>query len=183
MKKIGCLLPLLFLGLTATAQSTALQAFNQQQAASLKTGMLVLGGWAILNILVGSFRLTKATRSRKFYFQMNVYWNIVNLIIAAAALYSIFTKDTASASFLQSLKLHIWYKKILYLNVGLDVAYVVMGAYLKERARNSAPKTEQLKGWGQSLVLQGVFLFVLDLVLVVVLESYAEQLLRLIPTA
>ena len=182
MKRFWCLLPLLSLGLTATAQSPTLQAFNQQQAASLKTGMLILGGWAILNILVGSFKLTKATRSRKFYFQMNLYWNIVNLMIAAAALYSIFSRDPAMATLLQSLKLHIWYKKILYLNVGLDVAYVVLGAYLKERSRNS-PKTEQLQGWGQSLVLQGLFLFVLDLVLVVVLESYAGQLLRLIPAA
>lgn len=180
MKRFWCLLPLLLIGLTAAAQSTALQAFNQQQTATLKTGMLSLACWALLNILVGSFKLTKATRSRKFYFQMNVYWNIVNLIIAAFALYSIFSADPATASLLQSLKLHIWYKKILYLNVGLDVAYVVAGAYLKERARTS-PKPEQLQGWGQSLVLQGLFLFALDLVLVVALEASGEQLFRLIP--
>lgn len=183
MKRFWCLLPLLFLGLTATAQSNTLQAFNQQQAATLKTGMLVLAGWAILNILAGSFKLTKATRSRKFYFQMNLYWNIVNLVVAAAALYSIFSRDPATASLLQSLKLHVWYKKILYLNVGLDVAYIVMGAYLKERSRNSSPKTEQLQGWGQALVLQGLFLFLLDLVLVVLLESAADQLFRLLPVS
>ncbi|MCJ8165445.1 hypothetical protein MKJ04_11380 [Pontibacter sp. E15-1] len=182
MKKFWCLLPLLFFTFIASAQSNTLQAFNQQQAASLKIGMLILGGWAILNILTGSFKLTKATRSRKFYFQMNLYWNIVNLIIAAAALYSIFSKDPAAASLLQSLKLHVWYKKILYLNVGLDVAYIVLGAYLQERSRNSA-KTEQLMGWGKAIVLQGFFLFLLDLVLVILLESSAEQLYYLIPTA
>ncbi len=159
-----------------------MQAFNQQQSASLKVGMLVLGGWAIINILVGSFKLTKATRSRKFFFQMNLYWNIVNLVIAAAALYSIFSKDPASASLLQSLKLHVWYKKVLYLNVGLDIAYMLLGAYLQERSRNSA-KTEQLQGWGQAIVLQGVFLFLLDLVLVILLEFSADQLFRLVSAA
>ncbi len=182
MKRFWCLLALLFLGLTASAQSNALQAFNQQQSASLKVGMLVLGGWAIINILVGSFKLTKATRSRKFFFQMNLYWNIVNLVIAAAALYSIFSKDPASASLLQSLKLHVWYKKVLYLNVGLDIAYMLLGAYLQERSRNSA-KTEQLQGWGQAIVLQGVFLFLLDLVLVILLEFSADQLFRLVSAA
>jgi uncharacterized membrane protein YwaF len=180
MKKFWCLLSLLLFGFTANAQDVTLQAFNQQQAETLKAGMLVLGGWAILNIIVGSFKLTKSTRSRRFYFQMNVYWNIVNLMIAGVALYSIISKDPVTQSLLQSLKLHIWYKKVLYLNVGLDVAYVVLGAYLKERSRMS-PKTEQLQGWGEAVVLQGMFLFLLDLVLVVLLEFHAEELFSLLP--
>lgn len=170
----------MFLGFTAAAQSTPLQVFNQQQAVTLKAGMLVLAGWAILNILLGGLKLTKATRSRKYYFQMNLYWNIVNLMIAGAALYSIFSKDPATVTLLQSLKQHLTYKKILYLNVGLDLAYIAIGAYLKERSRNS-PKTEQLLGWGQAVVLQGVFLFLLDLVLVVLLEFSASELFRLFP--
>ncbi|GAB3538785.1 hypothetical protein GCM10027443_34450 [Pontibacter brevis] len=182
MRKFRYLLPLLFIGFTANAQSDSLQTFNQQQADTLKIGMLVLGGWAILNILVGGLKLTKATRSRKFYFQMNLYWNIVNLIIAGAALYSIISGDPATQSLLQSLKLHVLYKKILYLNVGLDIAYIVLGAYLKERSRSS-PKTEQLQGWGQAVVLQGLFLFLLDLVLVVLLEFSADRLFSLLPPA
>jgi hypothetical protein len=180
MRRFWCLLPLLLLGFAASAQDATLQAFNQQQAATLKTGMLVLGGWAILNIIVGSFKLTKSTRSRKFYFQMNLYWNIVNLIIAAVALYSIISGDPATQSLIGSLKLHIWYKKVLYLNVGLDLAYIVLGAYLKERSRTS-PKIEQLQGWGEAVVLQGLFLFLLDLVLVVLLEFHAEELFGLLP--
>ncbi|WP_162055513.1 DUF6992 family protein [Pontibacter pamirensis] len=180
MRKLWCLLPLLLIGFTANAQSDTLQAFNQQQADTLKTGMLILGGWAILNILVGGFKLTKATRSRKFFFQMNLYWNIVNLIIAGAALYHIISGDPATQPLLESLKQHIWYKKVLYLNVGLDVAYLAMGAYLQERSRNS-PKTEQMQGWGQAVVLQGLFLFLLDLVLVVLLEFSADRLFSLIP--
>lgn len=182
MRKFWCLLPLLFTGFTASAQSNTLQAFNQQQADTLKTGMLFLGAWAILNILVGGFKLTKATRSRKFYFQMNLYWNIVNLIIAGAALYGIISGDPAATSLLQSLKLHVWYKKVLYLIMGLNIAFIVLGAYLKERSATSA-KTEQLQGWGQAVELQGVFLFLLALVLVVLLEFSADRLFSLIPQA
>ncbi|WP_242921151.1 DUF6992 family protein [Pontibacter liquoris] len=180
MRKYLCLLPLLLWGFAAQAQGNALAAFNQQQTQTLKTGMLVLGGWAILNIVIGSFKLTKASRSKKFYFQMNLYWNIVNLCIAAAALYSLFVPAAASQTLAHSLYQHEWYKKILYLNVGLDIAYILLGAYLKERARNS-PKTEQLLGWGQAIVLQGWFLLLLDGFLVLLLESGADQLLRLVP--
>ncbi|ARS36846.1 DUF6992 family protein [Pontibacter actiniarum] len=180
MRKYLCLLPLLLLCLTASAQSQTLVRLNEAQAGTLKTGMLVLGGWAIVNILVSSFKLTRATRNRKYFYQMNLYWNVVNLVVASVALYSILTKDSSAQSLADSLYLHGWYKKVLYLNVGLDVGYMLLGVYLKERSRYS-PKTERLLGWGQAIVLQGVFLFLLDLVLAVLLENYAEPLFRLIP--
>lgn len=142
--------------------------------------MLVLGGWAIVNILFSSFKLTKATRSRKYFYQMNVYWNIVNLLIASFALYVILSKDYAALPLAESLKLHMSFKKTLYLSLGLDFGFLLLGAYLKERS-SSALKTEQLFGWGQSIILQGAFLLLLDLVLVVLLENYADQLFRLVP--
>ncbi|GHA66579.1 DUF6992 family protein [Pontibacter akesuensis] len=182
MRKYLCLIPLLLFALTASAQNPQLARFNEQQANTLETGMLVLGGWAILNILISSYQLTKATRNRRYFYQMNLYWNIVNLIIAALALYSILTKDAMAQTLAESVQLHSWYKKILYLNVGLDVAYVLLGTYLKERSRNT-PRYEKLQGWGQSVLLQGAFLFFLDLALVVLLEAPANQLFQLIPAA
>ncbi|PRY04623.1 hypothetical protein CLV24_13429 [Pontibacter ummariensis] len=180
MRKLLCLLPLLLLTWPASAQDEQINLFNAQQAYMLRSGMLVLGGWAIVNIMVGSFKLTKATRSSKRFFQMNLYWNIVNLLIAIGGLYAVSSGNAPGISLAQALQQHVLYKKILYLNVGLDVSYMVLGAYLQERSRTSY-KTEQLQGWGQAIVLQGLFLFLLDLVLVVLLESIAAQLYGLIP--
>lgn len=182
MRKYLCLLPLLLLALTANAQNPALVRFNQQQTNLLEAGMLVLGGWAIVNILFSSYQLTKATRNRKYYYQMNLYWNIANLVIATIALYGILSKDSAALTLAESVFLHGWYKKVLYLNVGLDVGYMLLGAYLKERSRNTA-RYEKLLGWGQSVLLQGAFLFLLDLVLVLLLEAPADKLFQLIPAA
>ncbi|TPE45616.1 hypothetical protein FJM65_04590 [Pontibacter mangrovi] len=163
--------------LTASAQS--LPQLNQSQTGTLKAGMLVLGGWAILNILFSSFKLTRTSRSRRYFHQMNVYWNIVNLLIASYALYAILSRPSAGLPLPDSLQLHTLYKSLLYLNVGLDVAYLLLGLYLKERAR-WATGNEQLQGWSQSVLLQGAFLFVLDLVLVVLLEGYTEPFFRLV---
>ncbi|MBB6609891.1 hypothetical protein H7F15_02470 [Pontibacter sp. Tf4] len=164
----------------ASAQTNTLATFNLQHSEILRTGMMVLGGWALLNILVGSFRLMKATRNKRYFFQMNIYWSIVNLIIAAIALYSLLTTDPATRTLAESIQEHSWYKKILYLNIGLDVAYFMTGIWLQERARYS-PKTEQLQGWGQAVVLQGIFLLILDIVLAALLEDKATLLYNLIP--
>jgi hypothetical protein len=181
MKKLLCLLPLLFLTLAAQAQHNITSDFRLQQDYILRTGMLVLGGWAIINIMLSSFKLTKTTRDRRYFYQMNLYWNIVNLLIASLALHSIISASQETIEIAKIIRQYTWIKKILYLNIGLDVSYIILGAYLRERSKTSLFKTERLTGWGQSIILQGVFLFLLDLVLVVVLESRLSYIFKLIP--
>lgn len=180
MRKYLCLLLFLLMSGVANAQTSTLATFNLRQNEVLKIGMIVLGVWALLNIIIGSFKLMKATRNKRFFFQMNIYWNIVNMVIASVALYSLLTQIPASLDLAESIKQHDWYKKILYLNIGLDVAYLFIGIWLQERSKLS-PKIEQLKGWGQSIVLQGFFLLVLDIVLATMLEDKASILYSLIP--
>lgn len=179
MRKYLCLLTFLLLCLTANAQSSTLEMFNLQQAETLKFGMLALGTWALLNILIGSIRLTKSSRSKRYFFQMNIYWNIVNIIIAAGSLYYILSADPAARTLAVSVNLHYWYIKLLYLSIGLDLAFLMLAAYLKELSKNS-PKTEQHLGWGQSITLQALFLLVLDITLVVLIEGPTNELLRLV---
>lgn len=180
MRKYLCLLLFMLMSVAAHAQSNALATFNLRQNEILKIGMIVLGAWALLNILIGSLKLMKATRNKRYFFQMNIYWNIVNIVIASVALYSLLTKEPAILNLSESINLHGWYKKILYLNIGLDVAYMFLGQWLKERSKSS-PKTEQLLGWGQSIVLQGFFLLVLDIILTTMLEDKAATLYSLVP--
>ncbi|MBC5774304.1 hypothetical protein H8S95_09550 [Pontibacter sp. KCTC 32443] len=170
----------MLLSVAASAQTNTLATFNLRQNEIMRIGMIVLGSWALLNIIIGSFKLMKATRNKRFFFQMNIYWNIVNMIIASVALYSLLTQTPATQNLTESIIQHDWYKKILYLNIGLDVAYLFIGIWLQERSKLS-PKIEQLKGWGQSIVLQGFFLLVLDIVLATLLEGQAAILYNLIP--
>ena len=179
MRKYLCLLPLLLLTFMAQAQGSAAAAINLEQKVILRTGMLVLGGWAILNILLASFKLTTTTRAPRYFFQMNLYWNVVNLVIAGIALHQIVSLDIATLLPLDSIRQYVWYKKVLYLNVGLDVAYLFLGAYLKQRSKTANLKAEQLEGWGKSIFLQGFFLLLLDVVLVVMLENLASDFFRL----
>ncbi len=181
MKKTLCVLPLLFFALVAQAQHDTLPHISLQQHAILRTGMLVLGGWAILNIMVSSFKLTKTTRARRYFYQMNLYWNIVNILIASLALHAIISSSQDPIALTESIRQHTFIVKILYLNIGLDISYIVMGAYLRARSNTALIKPERLMGWGQSIVLQGVFLFLLDVVLTVMIEYNTSSLFKLIP--
>lgn len=181
MRKYLCLLTLLLPALSVQAQSNALANINLEQASILRAGMLVLGGWAILNILLASFKLTTTTRALRYFYQMNLYWNIVNLVIAAIALHHIVSSGDVAMDLTESIQQHVWYKKILYLNIGLDMAYMALGAYLKQRSRTAIFKAEQLMGWGRAIILQGLFLLLLDVVLVALLENLATDLFKLLP--
>lgn len=154
----------LFFSLFCTAQSVSLVDFNQQRLQKQKTGMLVLGGWALANI-AGGIALSSSTNGRSKYFhQMNAGWNTVNLAIAGFGYYATIKTDPASFDFYQSMHEQHKFQKILLFNAGLDVGYMLGGLYLMERSKNTANKPERLEGFGRSIILQGAFLFVFDLV-------------------
>ncbi|MCF8338450.1 MAG: hypothetical protein K9I74_10770 [Bacteroidales bacterium] len=138
---------------------------NMDRLSLQKTGMITLGSWAIGNIAVGSIRMGQTTGSQYRFHQMNVFWNLVNLGIAAGGYYGAATADPASFTAIETLKEYHSFNKILLLNAGLDVGYVLGGLYLSERSKNVSKRQNMLKGYGQSIMLQGGFLFVFDLVL------------------
>jgi hypothetical protein len=49
--------------------------------------MKVLGGWAIANITIGSIAFYRTKGATRYFNQMNIFWNVVNLGIATAGFY------------------------------------------------------------------------------------------------
>ena len=129
-----------------------------------RTAMYVLGGYALLNLgggLLGRAATTGATRR---FHEMNALWNTVNLGIAAVGLYGALRADPAGWSLAEAVGEHHKFGKVLLFNAGLDVGYVAGGLYLLERARRPGADADQLRGYGRSVMFQGAFLFVFDLV-------------------
>jgi len=79
---------------------------------------------------------------------------------------------------MQTLREYHSFNKILLLNAGLDVGYVLGGLYLTERAKNLSKGQNMLKGYGQSIMLQGAFLFVFDLVLYGFMNEQTQSFLN-----
>ena len=77
-------------------------------------------------------------------------------------------------------------KQVLLFNAGLDVAYFVGGAYLRERSTTRPDRADQLQGYGKSVMLQGGFLLAFDMVNYVIFkkrgDNQQDQLLRVTPS-
>lgn len=164
MKNLLSLSFLLCLLSPAVAQDEAIAAFDRAQKKIDKTGMLVLGGWSVANIVTGAIGTNSDDRQTKYFSQMNVTWNAFNLLIAAAGYYSA-SKESKSDLTLQEVIRHQNKKeKIFLLNAGLDVAYITGGLYLTERSRRNEDPAK-LKGFGNAIMLQGGFLLLFDAVM------------------
>ncbi|UZR94161.1 DUF6992 family protein [Chondrinema litorale] len=128
-----------------------------------KTGMTVLGSWALGNIAANALMLPSAHGDDKYFKQMNIYWNLVNIAIAGGGYVANEQYRKKSLSTYQLISDQYKTEKVLLLNAGLDLVYITAGQLLKERAKNISKNPDRLKGFGNGLILQGVFLFVFDL--------------------
>lgn len=127
-------------------------------------GMWTLGGWAVANGLVSGIMYFTGPGNQGFH-EMNVMWNTVNLGIAASALISA-RNARAPESLAEDITAQHSLEKTLLFNAGLDVGYMAAGFFLREYgARRDEPR---YTGWGNSLILQGGFLFAFDVVLAVI---------------
>jgi hypothetical protein len=174
-----CICMLAWIGLDAQTDANLL-SFNEIRLERQKTGMLVLGAWALGNIGAGIALSTQRDGSAKYFHQMNAGWNLVNLGIASVGYLAAIRTDPSAGGLYEGIQSQYQIQKILLLNTGLDVAYMAGGAYLIERSKNDGKNPERLKGFGQSILLQGGFLFAFDLAQYAWLASSNETLKTLL---
>ena len=153
--------------------SEQLQSFHHQRININETAMLVLGGWAAGNILAGAYGNFKSSGEAKYFHQFNAMWNVINLGIATFGYYNAVNSDPSSMTNLEIIKDFNSLQNLLLLNAGLDAAYIATGFYLKERAKISS-SSERLRGYGNSLLLQGGFLLLFDVALYFVHQNNAN---------
>lgn len=150
-----------------TAHAQSLEEFNRSRDEITFAAMGVLAGWSAVNLVAGttlSF-LTEDPVLRGFH-QMNAGWNVVNAALAVPGLISSSARLTSPPDLgvAASLQEQNNLEDVLLFNAGIDVGYMMTGLYLIERSRRGEPNAAQLEGFGYSLLLQGGFLFVFDLV-------------------
>ncbi len=182
MKQIFLIASLLFATFSSFAQNDSynnlnLQLFNQERLEISKKSMFVLGGWSVTNMAVGGILSTQTEGSTKYFHQMNGIWNVINLSIAAGGYFGV-RKDLKKENWTLSESVTEQHKmqKVLLFNAGLDLAYMATGVYLIERSKNDLDNQDRWKGFGQSLLLQGGFLFVFDIVQNQLHQKHGKQL-------
>jgi len=136
--------------------------FYDQSLKTNNTGMMVLGSWAVANIATGAVGWARGSGENKYFHQMNVMWNVVNLGIAGIALFNNYRMDLSGLGDMELLDKHIKSEHLFLINAGLDVLYIGTGALLRGLSHKSAKRQDLMNGYGSSLILQGSFLLIFD---------------------
>lgn len=138
---------------------------------------MILGGWAVGNMIWGGIAAGQTTGQTKAFHQMNLYWNSVNLVIAGFGYWQA-TKENPGTDFWATMDAQQNMEKILLFNAALDVAYIAGGMYLKERGLRI--DKDKFVGFGKSIILQGAFLLTFDAVMYTFHHIHANELPQIV---
>ena len=153
-------------------------SFYSQTIKTTNAGMYTLGSWAIANMAVGVYGWSSNSGSSKYFHQMNFFWNTVNLSIAGFAIYNNFHTNFSELSPENIMNRHLRTEKILLINAGLDAVYIGTGFLLRHLSLGSSKNSALMKGYGNSIILQGGFLLIFDAVLYGILKTQRVDFLH-----
>lgn len=157
----------------STAQS--LEQFNKERIQTDMRLMIGLGSWATTNFIVSGIGWATVPSGEAHYFhQMNVLWNTVNIGLAVPG-YLKAKKANSSLSFAETIRTQHKTEKIFLINTGLDIGYVAGGLLLRSAAKTNIGKRDQFNGFGNSLLMQGGFLFVFDLTAYMIHNRHSKK--------
>jgi hypothetical protein len=160
---------LLLLGEAALAQTVALdrdslvRAQSAQLQAAERDHLWRVAAWGGANALGGLALVWASSRpgtSTRWHFgAMSAGWGVVNVGIAAGGLLAAGAPPTEPGAVLAAER---QFHDILLLNLGLNVGYSAVGATMLGASYYGIDNVGRWRGFGASLILQGVGLLVLD---------------------
>ncbi len=131
-----------------------------------QVGMCILGLWAVVNVVVGIAARGLYQGWVKFFFQMSLWWNLINLTVAIISLVTLRSGDLFLLK--NGLGLTDYSNERLYLvYAGLDIVYFTVGLVLVTWGEKKEKSRDLFRGYGFSVMLQAVFLLIFDLTMYV----------------
>lgn len=152
-----------FILLSLDIEAQKINDFNSERNRSQKKAMTILTTWASLNIGLGTIGSLTHSGESKYFHQMNVGWNLVNLGLGISGLVQAKKETTDGLDLHQSLTKYRKTANAFLFNSALNLTYITAGGLLLERSKNNPENYTQLQGFGKSLILQGGFLLFFDL--------------------
>lgn len=139
----------------------SLNSFNYSRNNITKTGMKVLGSWGVANLGVGAIGWASANnKTDKYFYRMSTFWGAVNTGVAVLGFTGAKRNMKQQLNSTDNLKAQQTIERTFLINGGLDLAYIGTGIYLN--GRGNKREDEKLKGYGSSMIMQGIFLLLFD---------------------
>ncbi len=137
--------------------------FDDRFRIILRKHLAVLGWWCFICFGTGVIGLIRFDGQWFYFFLMNISWALINFAIVTAIFNHVFYQRFLKGNVFQRFEVQRHVEKMLWLNIGLDVAYIFAGLYL--HALGAYPETAHAALWtgfGWSVMVQGIYLFVQD---------------------
>ena len=180
MKKIKILI-ILIAGLNQKISSQDSLTFHKEFYKTQQNSLLLLSSWSVGNLalspfLANNFKVSRNNfvgdvSSNDYFHQMNFNWNLLNAGIAGLSHFLVY-KDQRKPWNIQEMSLKKKKaEKSIIINMGLDVAYMLSGLLIKQSDKNLSIN----QGYGNSLILQGGYLFLYDAIFLSKLKKLSKK--------
>jgi hypothetical protein len=121
MRRVSLLILVAVVATVTVSAQTGTSGIYSESLAITRSGLYVLGGWSVANIAAGAYGWAAKDGQTKYFGQMNLFWNVVNLSIAGIGLYGNYNADIARLLPAEMISEMMKTEKIFLINAGADV--------------------------------------------------------------
>lgn len=140
-----------------------LKDFDERFIMILRKHIAVLGWWCLLNFVSGVVGLFFTEGFWWYFFLMNISWAVINFLVVVWIFNHVFFRKFTKGKVVIRLRIQYHMEKMLFANVGLDLAYIFCGLFFYALSKNPELSYPELwAGFGVSIFLQGIYLFFQD---------------------
>lgn len=148
--------------------------YDKQRLLINLKGMKVLGGWGIGNMAIGGIGYFTAKNDEwKYFHGMNAAWGLINTGIAGYGMARVKMQAQEKLDLNKAYRNYRKDRRILLINMGLDVAYIAAGYYMMDLSSRDHNNPQQLRGFGRSVLIQGAFLLAFDNIMLLSHNKYS----------
>lgn len=156
-------------------KAQSVEQYSKKYHSFQRNGMYILTGFAGVNMIASSFSLSTSNNVNKSFHQMNIGWNGINILLGVVGLRKAYQAKPFTDK-LEALKKGKKMETLFLVNTTLDIAYIVGGALVKETRYRNTEQWNQLTGWGNAIMYNGVFLFAFDGVMYALHKQHNQKL-------
>lgn len=142
-----------------------LRDFDVRFRIILRKHIVVLAWWSIFNIIGGGIAVLWLSGAPYYFWMMGIIWGVINFAVAIGVFNHVFYRKFRKNDAFERFENQRHVEQLMFLNIGVDSAYVFAGLLLREHSFIcNVSRAEMWIGFGWSVIVQGIFLLVQDIV-------------------
>ena len=138
--------------------------FDQRFMMIIRKHIAILAWWCFLHLVAGIPALILTSGVWWYFFLMSICWAIINLLVVYWIFDHVFVMKFRNGQLFQRFEVQRHVEKMLFANIGLDVAYIFCGLFFLALAgQETVAYPELWRGFAWAIQVQGIYLLAQDI--------------------